>query len=148
MQGVDVMMFFLKGCGAALALALVSGCATAPVPVDQAAAVPESRMFTHALDNPTATSGRVIIKRDRGVVGSACTIRLFVGGEPIADIEPAEKVVLHLSPRDHVVSAQPQGSMCSSSIVETSLTITTNGAKMLRIGFSASMDPVLQPTAF
>ena len=60
-----------------IALSLTA-CATQPVSIYQASAVPSSRILAPQLLSQAQYTGSLIIKRDTGFMGSACTIRVFV----------------------------------------------------------------------
>lgn len=138
----------MKGCCIAIATASLAGCATAPIPGDQAIDVPASRVRTAKWAGNGVGTGRVIVKRDKGFSGSACFIRLFVDGESVADMDTAERLVMHLPTGEHVLSASTVGSMCGAVVVETMLNADSSRTKMLRVGFAGSMDLFIQPTAF
>jgi len=57
---------------------LLSACATQPITIQQAAAVPSSRILAPQWLSQGAYTGSLVIKRDSGFMGSACTIRVFV----------------------------------------------------------------------
>jgi hypothetical protein len=60
-----------------LALSLTA-CATQPISIYHASAVPSSRILAPQLLSQAQYTGSLIIKRDTGFMGSACTIRVFV----------------------------------------------------------------------
>src|SRR6266699_2064257 len=86
----------------ALMLSL-SACATTPVTIDQASVVPTSRVLATQLLTQTSNSGSLIVKRDSGFMGSACTIRVFLDAVPVADLAPSEKVELFVGLGEHSV---------------------------------------------
>jgi hypothetical protein len=57
-------------------------------------------------------TGSLIIKRDTGFMGSACTIRVFVHAVPVADLAPSEKIELFVPLGGHVIGATPTGILC------------------------------------
>jgi hypothetical protein len=81
-----VMRFF----AAFLALSLTA-CATQPVSIQQASTAPSSRILAPQWLSQAQYTGSLIIKRDTGFMGSACTIRVFVNTVPVADLAPSKK---------------------------------------------------------
>ena len=91
--------------------------------------------------------GAVVVKRDSGFGGSACSARLFVDAKPAADLRASERVVLHLSAGDHILSAQPNG-MCGGGMVETRVRVSPHETATFRMGYGTAGDFTLTPTAF
>ena len=56
---------------------LFMGCATSPIAINQASQVPTSRILAPHLLAEAQYTGSLVIKRDGGFMGSACTIRVF-----------------------------------------------------------------------
>ncbi len=62
-----------------LALAVfTAGCATHPISIQQAAAVPSNRILAPQWLQPAQYTGSLVIKRDAGFMGSACVVRVFI----------------------------------------------------------------------
>ena len=130
-----------------LALSLTA-CATQPVSIHQAARVPSSRVLAPQLLSQAQYTGSLIIKRDTGFMGSACTIRVFVDTVPVADLSPSEKVELFLPLGEYVVSATPTEVLCGGGTSEAAVVIRPEHQKILRIASGQSGDIHLQPSAF
>ena len=130
-----------------LALSLTA-CATQPVSIYQASAVPSSRILAPQLLSQAQYTGSLIIKRDTGYMGSACTIRVFVDTVPVADLAPAEKVEIFVPLGEHVVGATPTGALCGGGTSEAAVVIRPESQKILRIASGQSGDIHLQPSAF
>src|SRR5262245_26508232 len=92
---------------AAFLAILLTACATTPLSLYQASSVPSSRILAPQLLSQAQYTGSLIIKRDTGFMGSACTIRVFVDTVPVADLGPSEKIELFLPLGEHVVGATP-----------------------------------------
>jgi hypothetical protein len=137
------MRFF----AAFLALSLTA-CATQPVSIYHASAVPSSRILAPQWISQAQYTGSLIIKRDSGFMGSACTIRVFVDAVPVADLGPSEKVELFIALGEHVVAASPTGTFCGGGISEAAVVIRPESQKILRIASGQSGDIHLQPSAF
>jgi hypothetical protein len=129
-----------------LALSLTA-CATQPVTIHQASAVPSSRILAPQWLSQAPYTGSLIIKRDSGFMGSACTIRVFIDAVPVADLAPSEKVELFVALGEHVVGATSNG-ICGGGASEAAVVISPERQKILRIASGQSGDIYLQPSAF
>ncbi|HZD42010.1 MAG TPA: hypothetical protein VE131_14910 [Terriglobales bacterium] len=126
---------------------VLMACATQPVSVRQAAAVPSSRVLAPQWLSPAQHTGSVVIKRDAGFMGSACTVRVFVDTVPVADLAPSEKVELFLPAGEHIVGASSNG-ICGGGTSEEAVVVRPESQKILRIASGQSGDIHLQPSAF
>jgi hypothetical protein len=132
-----------------IALSLMA-CATSPVSIHQASLVPSSRMLAPQLVSNQAQAqptGSLSVKRDSGLMGSACTIRVFVDAVPVADLAPSEKVELFVPSGEHIVGVTSNG-ICGGGVAEAAVVIFPERQKILRIASGQSGDIYLQPTAF
>ncbi|HEU4341420.1 MAG TPA: hypothetical protein VFU31_07610 [Candidatus Binatia bacterium] len=129
-----------------LALSLTA-CATRPVTIYQASAVPASRILAPQWLFQAPYTGSLIIKRDSGLMGSACTIRVFVDAVPVADLAPSEKIELFIALGEHVVGVTSNG-ICGGGVSETAVVIFPERQRILRIASGQSGDIHLQPSAF
>ena len=118
------MRFFIL-----FAVLSLMACATQPVTIYQASAVPSSRVIATQWLFPSPYTGSLIIKRDSGLMGSACTVRVFVGAVPVADLGPAEKVELFIAVGEHVVVATPNGTFCGGGVSEAAVVIRAESQK-------------------
>jgi hypothetical protein len=129
----------------------LAACATSPVSIHQASLVPSSRMLAPQLVSQVQAqaqpTGSLIVKRDSGLMGSACTIRVFVDAVPVADLAPSEKVELFVPSGEHIVGVTSNG-ICGGGVAEAAVVIFPERQKILRIASGQSGDIYLQPTAF
>jgi hypothetical protein len=132
---------------ALLFLLSLTGCATTPVTINQASTVPSSRILAPQLVSQTSNTGILIVKRDSGFMGSACTIRVFVDAVPVADLAPSEKVELYVPLGEHSVVVSPNG-ICGGGTSETAVVVMPERQRILRIASGQSGDIYLQPSAF
>ena len=123
-------------------------CATTPLTVNQTVAVPESRVLAPQFLSQTSNSGSLVVKRDSGFMGSACTVRVFVDAVPVADLRPAEKVELFVALGEHSVVATAAGGICGGGTSEAAVVIMPERQRILRIASGQSGDIFLQPSAF
>src|SRR5215813_4731117 len=104
---------------AAFLMLSFTACATQPVSIYQASAVPSSRILAPQLLSQAQYTGSLIIKRDTGFMGSACTIRVFENSVPVADLAPSEKVEIFVPLGGHIVIAAPIGTLCGGGTSES-----------------------------
>jgi hypothetical protein len=129
-----------------MALSLAA-CATTPTTIQQASNVPSSRILAAQWVSQAPYTGSLVIKRDSGFMGSACTIRVFLDGVPVADLAPAEKVEIFVPMGEHIVGVTSNG-ICGGGVAETAVVIALERQKILRIASGQSGDIYLQPSAF
>ncbi|MDO8374968.1 MAG: hypothetical protein Q7K57_57530 [Burkholderiaceae bacterium] len=96
-------------------LALLSGCATTPVPLSEATAVPADRQFLFAI--PVGGTAPIVITRDIGMLGTGCATRVTVDGKLAALVRSGEKVTLNIPLGTAVLGAEPDG-ICGGGLVE------------------------------
>ncbi len=125
-----------------------AACATRPLAIDQASAVPSSRVLAPQWLSQAPYTGSLVIKRDSGFMGSACTVRVFVDAVPVADLGPAEKVEVFIALGEHIVGVAPNGTFCGGGVSEAEVVISAERQKILRIASGQSGDIYLQPSAF
>lgn len=128
---------------ATVSLAL-AGCATTPIPTDEAVQV---RTGSKQFSLPKEGHGKLVVKRDQGLNTGACSTKVFVDGISVADIGRGEKVVLYVPLGEHIVSAVANG-ICAGGLIETTTHIGPERAAILRIGYGSNGEFTLQPTAF
>ncbi|MGH7812082.1 MAG: hypothetical protein ACREP5_17535 [Candidatus Binatia bacterium] len=126
---------------------LLAACATTPTTIQQASDVPSSRILAAQWVSQAPYTGSLIVKRDSGFMGSACTIRVFVDAVPVADLAPAEKVEIFVPMGEHIVGVTSNG-ICGGGVAETAVVIGLERQKILRIASGQSGDIYLQPSAF
>jgi hypothetical protein len=110
--------------------------------------VPSFRILAPQLISQAQYTGSLIIKRDSGFMGSACTIRVFVDRVPVADLGPSEKIEIFVPLGEHVVSVTPTGTFCGGGTSEAAVVIRPESQRILRIASGQSGDIHLQPSAF
>jgi type IV pilus biogenesis protein CpaD/CtpE len=130
-----------------LMLLSLAACATTPLTINQAAAVPETRILAPQLLAQASNTGSLVVKRDSGFMGSACTIRVFVDAVPVADLKSAEKVELFVALGEHSVVATSNG-ICGGGTSEAAVVIIPERQRILRIASGQSGDIFLQPSGF
>lgn len=124
----------------AIAVALLAGCATSPVPSGEADPVPSSRLF--AFQAPTQENSTLIVTRDKGFVGGGCNTTVSIDGRRAAEIGPGETAAFRVDAGEHIVSA----SSCGSGLKERETTIKAGSSKKFRISIDSAMSMDLSPT--
>lgn len=131
-------------------IAALSACATTPVEVSDAVAVPVQRMlaFAHAARGDTS----ILVTRDRGLMGHGCGVTVSIDKTPAVLIEAAEKAVLYVTPGDHILAASSSGQgLCaigSGGMYRTlKFTATAGRQPQFRVGSLSSGDMSLTQTA-
>ena len=126
----------------------LAACATTPLMLNQTTLVPQSRVLAPQLLSETSNSGSLVVKRDSGFMGSACTSRVFLDAVPVADLKPAEKVELFVPLGEHSVVVTATGGICGGGTSEALVQIMPERQRILRIAAGQSGDIFLQPSAF
>ncbi len=124
----------------AVAVALLAGCATSPVPSSEADPVPSSRLF--AFQSPTQGDSTLVVTRDKGFVGGGCNATVSIDGRRAAEIGTGETAKFRVTPGEHIVSA----SSCGSGLKERETNIKAGSTKKFRISIDSSMSMDLSPT--
>lgn len=130
-----------------IALVLLSACATKPVSTLDADPVPASRIINTQYTQKSPIKGTLIVKRDSGFNTSACSVRIFVSGSPVADIRTSEKIYIYLKPGDYNIGAIANG-ICAGGLVETPVTIEQGSSDTLRISYGSNGEFNISPTSF
>jgi hypothetical protein len=131
-----------------LLLLSLTACATTPLPLNQTVAIPESRVLAPQFLSQASNAGSLVLKRDGGFMGSACTIRVFVDAVPVADLKPSERVELFVPLGEHSVVVTATGAICGGGTSEAAVVIMPERQRILRIASGQSGDIFLQPSAF
>ena len=134
-----VLLFFI----------LLSGCASTPISTSDSLLVPDSQILPGGRKFLTQdkNSGQVIIKRDAGFTGSACSTRIYLDAKPVVDLEIAQKFILNLPAGEYIISAEPNG-MCGGGLTEVKTTVKQGTQSVFRYGTSGNGSPSIYPTAF
>ena len=129
---------------------ILFGCATTPIPTDQASLVPQEQILDNRYLTQEPGTGEVVIKKDSGIkTGITCASRVWIDGVPIVDIRSAEKIILYLPEGDHIFSAGTSGiGLCTfGTPVETTGSIKIGKLLTIRIGLNGG-NLFIAPTAF
>jgi hypothetical protein len=130
----------------AISSIILAGCSTSPIPSDQAAPVPASRL-TAFQSKPTGQYGTLIVTRDSGFTGSACYTILYIDGKKSAEIGSGETAKFYLPVGERIIGANST-TMCGGGLKERSLVMGADDTKKYRISIDTSMSMDLSPTTF
>ena len=102
-----------------LLLALtVAGCSTiptstTPITMQSGKPVPAARIYQAELTVPSpGHTAKVSFLRDAGVLGSACTHKILVNGQPVFAILSGEYQTLYLAPGQYLFRLEIEGGLC------------------------------------
>lgn len=123
---------------------MMSGCATSPITTTSAQPVPASQILSAELVRQTSGSAEVVVKRDSGMRGMGCMVRIYADAKPVVDLWRSEKVVMYLPEGDHIISA----STCGGGVVEIQTIVRAGKVNTFRVGFGVVSELGIFPTAF
>ena len=128
---------------------ILTGCASTLVSTSEAIQIPDSRVLDGGRQYllPSRNSGIFIVKRDSGIMGVACSTKIYLNGKSIADLDTSEKVVLNLPVGEYIVSAEPNG-VCGGGLTEVKFNVKDSSQSVFRYGTSGNGSPSIYPTAF
>jgi len=126
----------------ALAFVLVAGCATSPVPSNEADPVPASRLFSYQKSVPGFST--LVVTRDKGFVGGGCNTTVSIDGKKTAEIGSGETAKFFVPSGDHIISA----SSCGSGLKEREANLKAENTKRFRISIDSAMSMDLSPTTY
>ena len=117
---------------------VLCACATSRIPVNEAAGTPAARIHVAKESLEAAPDrGQIVITRDGGFRGAACTTRILVDGTLAAELRPAEKVSLYLAAGTHVIAAEPDLWLCRGSRKEMTASVRSGESLAFRYGYGA-----------
>jgi len=118
----------------ALGLVLLAGCASSPVPVDEARLAPSHRVT--AYQDPVKQSGQIVVIRDSGYIGAGCYATVFLNGHPVARLNPSEKAYFNVPSGEWQIGAALDGKgLCGANAerLEVEAAIQPGQSKKFRI---------------
>jgi hypothetical protein len=101
----DVRIF-----GPALLALLVAGCAS-PATIDGGGS-PARLILDPSLTRRNPAAGVLTVRRDAATLDEDCRHRIFLDGNPVADLRPNEVITIYAAPGRHVLRAEETGSSC------------------------------------
>lgn len=127
--------------------ALLTACATSPVPTSEAELVPASRVINGGMLQAAVGAVAITIKRDSGMNTGACATRVWINGAPVADVRTSEKLVVYLKPGNYMLGAETNAP-CAGRLAELEMIVGPNRPTTYRMGYGSSGEFALSPSAF
>jgi len=126
----------------ALAVALLAGCATSPVPADKADPVPRNRLFAFS----GKSESLLVVTRDSGLYGSGCNYRLYIDGTLAAEFASGEVARFGVKAGKHILGIKPSAACGGWGLVEREVDVKTGETVRRRITLSGDNFDI-SPTA-
>jgi hypothetical protein len=130
----------------AAASILAVACGTTPVPSSSAKPVPPDRIYATEFTKAHDGSAFLVVTRDSGLKGKACTVRFYVDGTHVADLRTSEQVRLFVEEGEHLVGVSAQG--CLGGSDQMSIVATLAKPILLHIQAGHGEGLKIQPSAF
>lgn len=130
-----------------VAVLVLAGCATQPVTITDARPLTESRLLPgfEAYRAPFPGGAKVVVVRDKGLYGSALTMKLFVDGQPVGLLRPSDRLELYVPLGSHVLGVEPQP-LLEKSIREQAFVFDQAKSYFFRISIPSVGEPEISPT--
>jgi hypothetical protein len=125
----------------AVLCAALAGCATSRTPAAEANVV-EPLRFTRA----DSTTAPVTIRRDTGLMSTACATRIYVDGTLAAYLSAGDEVTLQIPAGQVILGAEP-GPICAGGLLEQAFTFSPGRPMTFRVSYDHTGRMALSPTA-
>ncbi|MDC9598230.1 hypothetical protein [Xenorhabdus anantnagensis] len=112
---------------------VLTGCQSTRMDAIQANEVPIERMYWESGRDKNRGDSQIIVKRDAGLVYSACVSNLFFQGTRIAELWPGEKVTLHVSNGEYILGEFLSGGACFPFLKTLVVNVKPNTINVFRI---------------
>lgn len=122
-------------------IALLSGCATQPVPANRAFPVAAERLLTYQ-EIPAEPFQYVVINRDRGLRGSSCNAAVYIDDQLSVRLNPEESAIFKLPLGDYVLAVDAGD--CGKDQLQAKILDTA--AARFRIAFDENAQASILPT--
>jgi hypothetical protein len=125
---------------------LTAGCTTTPVPSSSAKPIPMERIYSVQSTKPEQGHALLVVTRDKGWKAKACTARIYVDGELVADLKASEQIRLYVAEGPHLVGVS--GERCLGGADQASVEVTRAKPVLLRISMGSGVGMKIEPSAF
>lgn len=117
---------------ASILIALLTGCATSAVTIDNAKPAPAERVL---LSNTKSTDAKITIIRDSGFMGGGCYVEVYLNDALAAKLDTAEKVTFNVKSGELILGSKLSGSaLCGgASIRHFETSISQGQHKLYRV---------------
>jgi len=92
-------------------------------------------------------TGRLVVTRDAGFMGGACSYVVYLDATPVVALRGGERALLYVDPGTHLLSTHASG-LCGGGTAEVETTVQLDQAKRYRISSGQDGTLALMPTAF
>lgn len=120
---------------------LLSGCATTPIDSRSAPAAASS------MGTPFDGAGLIVVVRDSGLMGSACSHMVFMDGTDAGSLSTGQRLNLYVHPGDHMLGLKVP-LVCGGATLEAAVSIAVGERKAYRSSSGQSGEVHLAPTGF
>ena len=96
--------------GSAVLLLTLGACAS-PAPLDGGGS-PARLILDPSVTRRNPSAGILTVRREAAAAGEDCRHRIFLDGNPVADLRPNEVINIYAAPGRHVLRAEQTGSSC------------------------------------
>lgn len=132
----------------AVTLVILAGCVSTTTPSSSATPVPPSRIFARDYTKPGEGLALLVVTRDAGMWGKACSTDVFIDGVKVADVQPTEQVRLFVEEGEHLVGVIARGSVCLAKSSQTTVNVTRAKPYLLRIRSKNGIGIAIEQSAF
>lgn len=134
---------------AGLALAALAGCASSPVPYEDAKPAPADRVYSY--QSQAGGDSNIMVTRDSGFAGGGCFATIFLNGKPVARLNPSERASFVVPAGEWTLGAGLDGkALCGANParLETDLVIKPGQTRKFRVYTSTGGEVGVRPTTF
>lgn len=125
----------------ALGLALLAGCTTSAISVQQAEPVPSDELYAYQ-SRSSSSSGALTVVRDSGALGAGCDIVVYVDGRKSAKVGPGQRATFYLPPGHPNLGIGLAGSGLCGGMAVRSITGSVEAGKETVYRISGDMSGV------
>ena len=137
---------------AALVL-IASGCASSPVSTSAATIASATNIYSPETFVADPQKGEIVLVRDSSF-GGKCALGVYLDGKLVAAIEREQKLVMYVTPGDHIIGAGPNpngGGVCNwfSDQMRSEVSFSAAAGKQLKYRLAMVSGQIsIMPTAF
>lgn len=124
----------IKGYLWCVAIMLCAGCSTTPVTQSTAQSVPADRVYiTKYLQQSPDRSASILISRDKGFSGSACSSDIIIDSEKVMTLRPSEAATLYVATGPHFLRLETGGGLCGNISASHNLVLGAGEQQVYRV---------------
>uniref|UniRef100_UPI001E4CD47F hypothetical protein n=1 Tax=Pseudomonas putida TaxID=303 RepID=UPI001E4CD47F len=125
----------------AVGLALLAGCTTSAISIQQAEPVPSDELYAYQ-SRSGSSSGALTVVRDSGALGSGCDVVVYVDGKKSAKVGPGQRATFYLPPGQPNLGIGLAGSGLCGGMAVRSITGSVEAGKETVYRISGDMSGV------